>query len=68
MVADSHVPTPRGLLCNAGAGAAAGNFISFDSFCFRLRWESKLLRSVCLGVNFIILLCLFFEHNSHWFV
>lgn len=24
MVADSHVPTPRGLLCNAGAGAAAG--------------------------------------------
>ncbi|XP_022151902.1 nicotinamide adenine dinucleotide transporter 1, chloroplastic [Momordica charantia] len=24
MAADSHVPTPRGLLCNAGAGAAAG--------------------------------------------
>lgn len=27
MAADTHGPSPRGLLCNAGAGAAAGMFV-----------------------------------------
>lgn len=49
MATDSHAPTPRGLLCNAGAGAAAGIFISFSPFtvslCCRLSlnlWDFKL--------------------------
>lgn len=40
MAADTHGPTPKGLLCNAGAGAAAGKFFFFKKkkklFCYLL--------------------------------
>lgn len=59
MATDSHAPNPRGLLCSAGAGAAAGNCIFFSLrfffplFLLSIEMVIKRIAGVYLGVNFV---------------
>lgn len=54
MSADSHGPKPRGLLCNAGAGAAAGKFaLLLSSSSFNLAKSNIEMRSCFVSVSLV---------------